>query len=65
MASGFTLSPLTATLLLVLMLVSGRMFRDAWKQRPSRWAAKCWAYGLVSFAAFVLLAFVRLEGTAH
>ncbi|MCH9673345.1 MAG: hypothetical protein K0U93_18040 [Gammaproteobacteria bacterium] len=61
MTGEFQLSPALAITLLVVMLFSGRLFRDAWKLKAPGWQAKCWAFGVVSFAAFAVIAFVPMR----
>ncbi len=57
-----TLTPLTATLLVVVMVICGRNFRLAWKNQTDGWQKRAWLYGLPAAASLMLLAFVPLKG---
>ena len=57
------LTPLTGTVLLVLVALTGHRFRKAWKEREEdpNWAKRAWVYGIVAFLGLMALAFVPLE----
>jgi hypothetical protein len=43
--------------LLVVFILSGRLFRDAWKLQGARWKLRCWVFGLLALLSFLLLVF--------
>ncbi|AEV39519.1 hypothetical protein PSE_5017 [Pseudovibrio sp. FO-BEG1] len=44
-------------ILLVVFVLSGRLFRDAWKGQTGRWKLKCWVFGLLALVSFCLMVF--------
>lgn len=61
MPETLSLTPLTATILFVVLVLAGRGFRQNWKAQGPNWIAKAWAYALPALIAFLILAFVPLE----
>ena len=57
-----TLTPLTATLLFLVLVICGRQFRETWKAQRDGWAARAWVYGLPAAASFFALAFLPFSG---
>ena len=43
--------------LLVVFILSGRLFRDAWKLQGVRWKLRCWVFGLLALLSFLFLVF--------
>lgn len=60
MPNTTTLTPLTATILLLVMVFAGRGFRQNWKAQGPRWVLKAWLYGVPALLAFAALAFIPL-----
>lgn len=56
-----TLTPLTGTIILLIMIFSGRAFRENWKAQAPGWQRRAWLYGLPAAAGFAALAFIPLE----
>ncbi|KZL05115.1 hypothetical protein PsAD2_04470 [Pseudovibrio axinellae] len=44
-------------ILLILFVVSGRLFKDAWKGQGAMWKLRCWVFGLIAFASFAMMVF--------
>ncbi|SFB76355.1 hypothetical protein [Tropicimonas isoalkanivorans] len=61
MSDSLTLSPLTATVLLLVLVFAGRAFRQNWKAQGAFWRVKAWAYGLAAVIAFAALAFLQVQ----
>ncbi|MDV7145302.1 hypothetical protein R3X27_21675 [Tropicimonas sp. TH_r6] len=61
MPDSLTLTPLIATALFVLLVLSGRGFRQTWKAQGPNWQRKAWAYGVPALAAFLALALIPME----
>ncbi len=61
MPDPFTLTPLTATPLFLLLIFCGRAFRQNWKAQEAGWQKRAWLYGLPALAAFLALAFIPLD----
>ncbi|GHB49365.1 hypothetical protein GCM10007094_43250 [Pseudovibrio japonicus] len=40
---------------LVVFVLSGRLFRDAWKGQGARWKLRCWVFGLIALISFLLM----------
>jgi len=57
------LTPLTGTVLIVLVVLAGHRFRRAWKDRESdpRWHRRAWIYGVFAFFGLLVLAFVPMQ----
>ncbi|WP_116131880.1 hypothetical protein [Tropicimonas sp. IMCC34043] len=62
MPQDMSLTPLTATLLFLVLVFAGRGFRQAWKAQAPGWKARAWVYGAAAAAAFVALAGLPLHG---
>lgn len=56
-----TLNPLSATLLLLVMLLSGSKFRVNWKRQEAGWERRAWVYAVPAVISFCLLAFIPME----
>ncbi|WP_068117019.1 hypothetical protein [Tropicimonas marinistellae] len=56
-----SLTPVTATALLLVMVFAGRGFRQNWKAQGQHWQLKAWAYGLPALLAFAALAFLPFK----
>ncbi|WP_243614164.1 hypothetical protein [Shimia aestuarii] len=58
------LTPLSGTILVVIVVLAGHRFRKAWKEREtdSGWKTRAWLFGLVAFVGLLVLAFVPLKG---
>ena len=44
--------------LVLLMIFSGRAFREIWKSKQNDWVLKSWMYGLISLSSFLGLFFI-------
>jgi len=42
-------------LLLLLMIIFGKFFRENWKKKKKNWVIKSWIYGLISSISFFLM----------
>lgn len=56
------LTSVTGIVLLIVFVLTGRLFRDAWKARSPYWRLKCVLYGLVALLSFLAIAFIPLKG---
>jgi len=54
-------TPLTGTLLLLVMLFCGRQFRENWKGQAPGWEARAWVYGVPAALCFFALALIPLQ----
>ncbi|MCV6596235.1 MAG: hypothetical protein OIF40_04020 [Mangrovicoccus sp.] len=59
--TDLALTPLTGTLLLLVMLFCGRQFRENWKLQAPGWEARAWIYGLPAAVSFFALALIPLQ----
>lgn len=55
------LTPVTATLLFIVAVTSGHMFRRNWKTESAHWHLKAWIYGCTSGLALLALGFIPLR----
>lgn len=56
-----TLNPAFALVLLVVMVLCGRQFREVWKAQAPGWQAQAWIWALPAALAFAALAFIPLD----
>ena len=61
MTGGLSLSPAAGLVLLVVMVLAGRQFRETWKAQAPGWQARAWAYGVTAALCFAALAFIPLD----
>ncbi|MEM8569789.1 MAG: hypothetical protein AAGG56_02675 [Pseudomonadota bacterium] len=61
MSIDFSLTPLSGTLLLLVMVFAGRAFRINWKAQKDGWVRRAWLYGVLVTIAFFFLALVPLQ----
>lgn len=59
LAAEFTLTPLTATLLIFVAVLAGNRYRRVWKAEGPRW--QLWFFGLMAAVALLTLAFVPMQ----
>ena len=57
--SGLSLSPLTATIVFVIAILSGYRYRRVWKEEGPRW--QLWLFGAIAAACLLTVALVPLE----
>ncbi|MBG6159915.1 hypothetical protein IWQ52_006003 [Labrenzia sp. EL_159] len=55
------LTPLTGSILVILAVGSGHLFRDNWKKQEDGWQRRAWLYGVLSGGSLLMLAFVPLK----
>lgn len=61
MPDTLVLTPLTASLLFLVLVLSGRAFRQNWKAQGDGWTFRAWLYGVPAGVSFLALAFIPLE----
>ena len=61
MLGSLTLTPVTGVMLLLVMVICGRQFRENWKAQDKGWQQRAWMYGLPVLVSFIALAFVPLD----
>jgi hypothetical protein len=60
MYANITLTPVSGTLLLLIMILAGRAFRQNWKAQTQGWVLRAWIYGLPAAVSFLMLALLPL-----
>ncbi len=55
------LTPLTGTVLVVVVVICGHRFRRAWKEQDAGWQKRAWAYGVPALLGLLVLGFVPLK----
>ncbi|UUX49298.1 hypothetical protein NUH88_18080 [Nisaea acidiphila] len=58
--ADFYLTPITATVLFVVAVISGYRYRRVWKTEGPAWQA--WLYGSIAAGALLSLGFLPLKG---
>ncbi|RYH09759.1 hypothetical protein [Tropicimonas sp. IMCC6043] len=61
MPDTLSLTPLTATLLFLVLVFSGRAFRQTWKAQAPGWRLRAWLYGTPALLGFLALALLPLQ----
>lgn len=61
MLDDLTLSPAAGVILLLVMIFTGRAFRQNWKAQAPGWKKRAWIYGVPAALCFMALAFIPLE----
>lgn len=56
-----TLTPVTGLILLVVMILCGRQFRETWKAQSDGWVLRAWVWAVPAAGAFLLLALVPMQ----
>lgn len=56
-----TLTPMSGILFLLVMIFTGRAFRENWKAQAEGWRMRAWLYGVPATLSFVILALVPLH----
>jgi len=44
-----------ALILIIIMIFSGKAFRDNWKKQNHKWVLKSWIYGSISAISFFMI----------
>lgn len=52
--------PYVGIFLIIVLVFSGRTFRENWKAQGPGWKVKCWISGVIALISFSVLAFVPL-----
>lgn len=55
------LTPLTGSLLVILVVVCGHLYRQNWKKQPHDHRLRAWLYGVPAAAGLLALAFIPLK----
>jgi hypothetical protein len=56
-----TLTPMSGILFLLVMIFTGRAFRENWKAQAEGWPLRAWLYGVPATLSFMILALVPLH----
>jgi hypothetical protein len=56
-----TLTPMSGILFLLVMIFTGRAFRENWKAQAEGWSMRAWLYGVPATLSFLILALVPLH----
>ncbi|WP_319484201.1 hypothetical protein [uncultured Cohaesibacter sp.] len=51
-------NPYVGIAILVVFVLSGKVFRDNWKQKGETWKRNCWLSGIVATLCFLAMAFI-------
>ncbi|WP_029064968.1 hypothetical protein [Labrenzia sp. DG1229] len=55
------LTPLTGSILVVLAVGFGHLYRDNWKKQEDGWQRRAWLYGVLAGGGLLTLAFLPLK----
>ena len=48
-------------ILLIVLIFSGRAFRENWIKKGKKWIFKSWFYGLISSVSFLILVLIPMS----
>ena len=54
----FSYSTSYALILLIIFIISGRLFIINWKNKKKGWQTKAWINGIITLISFLILAFI-------
>ena len=57
----FSYSHSNALILLIIFIISGRLFIINWKNKKEGWQSKAWINGIIALISFLILAFLPLD----
>lgn len=58
--TDLSITPVSGTILVLVLLLCGRQFRQNWKAQEGAWVVRAWLYGIVVVVSFGIVAFVPL-----
>jgi len=53
-------SSIEGLFLLIILIFSGRAFRENWLKKDKNWIYKSWLFGLISLFSFLILALLPM-----
>jgi|TARA_B100001059_G_scaffold28555_1_gene23141 hypothetical protein len=53
-------SSIEGLFLLIILIFSGRAFRENWLKKDENWIYKSWLFGLISLFSFLILALLPM-----
>ena len=54
-------SSMQGLILLIVLIFSGRAFRENWIKKGKNWIFKSWLYGLITFLSFLILVLIPMS----
>ena len=57
----FSYSSMQGLILLIVLIFSGRAFRENWIKKEKNWIFKSWLYGLTSSLSFLILVLLPMN----
>ena len=57
----FSYSLSNSLILLIIFIISGRLFIINWKNKKEGWRTKAWVNGIIVLTSFLMLAFLPLN----
>lgn len=60
MLENYSYTSFEGILLLLIMIIAGKAFRENWKKQGSRWIMKSWLYGILSGISFLIIVVFKL-----
>ncbi|MEM6464543.1 MAG: hypothetical protein AAF724_21800 [Pseudomonadota bacterium] len=61
MLENLYLTPLTGSVLVVLVVGFGHLYRDNWRKQGEGWRLRAWLYGVPAGLGLLALAFIPLK----
>ena len=61
MFENLYITPLSGSILMVLVVGFGHLYRDNWKKQPEGWRLRAWLYGVPAGVGLLALAFLPLK----
>ena len=60
MLENYSYTSFEGIILLLIMIIAGKAFRENWKKQGNQWVMKSWLYGILSGIAFLIIVVFKL-----
>jgi hypothetical protein len=60
MLENYSYTSFEGIILLLIMIIAGKAFRENWKKQGSNWVMKSWLYGILSGISFLIIVVFKL-----
>ncbi|MDA9914740.1 hypothetical protein N9D88_02815 [Alphaproteobacteria bacterium] len=60
MLENYSYTSFEGIILLLIMIIAGKAFRENWKKQGKQWVMKSWLYGILSGISFLIIVVFKL-----
>ena len=60
MLENYSYTSFEGIILLLIMIIAGKAFRENWNKQGSQWIIKSWLYGILSGISFLIIVVFKL-----